>query len=256
MSLTHPIARRTFVAELGRGTVALAVLGIVGRSPGSTGSDRAAPGGATASADGGSAPPASPSPTTWHRVPLGFVSAYILARGGEAAIVDAGVPGSEDAIEAALTAAGLGWSSVGHLVLTHRHNDHVGSAAAVLGRAPDATAYAGVADASRIAVPRALVTVGDGDRVFDLEIVTAPGHTPGSICVLDAVAGVLVAGDALRSAGGRPTGPNPQFTEDMDLAMASVRKLAGLRFDTLLVGHGDPVEGAASAAVAEFGAHS
>ena len=256
MHQAHPIARRTVVADLGRGTVALAVLGIVGCSPGSAGSGPASARGSNAAAAGGSAPPVSGSATSWHRVHLGFVSAYIVTRGGEAAIVDTGVAGSEGAIEEALTAAGLAWSGVGHLVLTHRHNDHVGSAAAILERAPDAAAYAGAEDAPRIPVPRALVTVGHGDRVFDLEIVTAPGHTPGSICVLDTVAGVLVTGDALRSEGGRPIGPNPQVTDDMDVAMASVRKLASLRFDTLLVGHGDPVEAAASAAVAELAAQS
>lgn len=250
----HPIARRTFVAELGRGTFALTILGILGCSPGDSASPRPPSGSSAGSIGSGSPPPGSA--TSWSRVNLGFVSAYILARGGEAAIVDTGVAGSEAAIEEALVAAGLGWSSVGHLVLTHRHNDHVGSAAAVLERAPDATACAGAEDAARISVPRALVAVGDGDRVFDLEIVTAPGHTPGSICVLDPAAGVLVAGDALRSQGGRPTGPNPQFSEDMDAALASVRKLASLRFDTLLVGHGDPVEGAASALVAELAAQS
>ena len=45
----------------------------------------------------------------WNRVNLGFVSAYILVRDGEAAVVDTGVAGSEDDIENALTAIGLEW---------------------------------------------------------------------------------------------------------------------------------------------------
>ena len=40
----------------------------------------------------------------------------------------------------------------------------------------------------------------------------------------------------------------------MDQAKASVVKLGGLTFETLLVGHGDPIESGASAAVAELGA--
>jgi len=96
----------------------------------------------------------------------------------------------------------------------------------------------------------------DGDLLPGLRVIHAPGHTAGSICVLDAEAGVLVAGDALRSAGGRPALPDPGFSDDMDEALASVAKLGALTFETLLVGHGDPVEGGASAAVAELAAQS
>jgi glyoxylase-like metal-dependent hydrolase (beta-lactamase superfamily II) len=185
-------------------------------------------------------------------VNLGFVSAYVLVRSGEAAVVDTGVAGSEADIEAALVAAGLGWDSVGHVILTHLHPDHIGSAAAVMTAAPDAVGYAGAADIPAISAPRPLTAVDDGDRVFDLRIVATPGHTPGHISVLDDVGGILVAGDALNTAGGLASGPNPQFTPDMDTAMASVAKLAGFGFETLLVGHGDPVTSGASAQVAEL----
>jgi glyoxylase-like metal-dependent hydrolase (beta-lactamase superfamily II) len=191
---------------------------------------------------------------TWERVNLGFVSAYILARGDEAAIVDTGVGGSADAIEASLTGIGLDWSAVAHLVLTHKHGDHVGSAAEVMDRAPDAAAYAGREDIGSISLPRELVSVGDGDQVFGLQVVTTPGHTPGSICVLDPVTGLLVAGDALRTERGRPALPGTQFTEDLDMAKQSIIKLGKLTFETLLVGHGEPIEGGASQAVAGLGA--
>jgi glyoxylase-like metal-dependent hydrolase (beta-lactamase superfamily II) len=187
-------------------------------------------------------------------VNLGFVSAYILVRGGEAAIVDTGVPGSADEIEASLTKVGLGWPAVGHLILTHHHNDHQGSAPDVLERSPDAVGYAGAEDIPAISVPRSLTAVGDGDAVFGLRIVTTPGHTAGSISVLDPVGGVLVTGDALRTDGGRPALPRPDFTDDMVQAKQSIVKLGRLSFETLLPGHGDPIEAGASAAVAELGA--
>jgi glyoxylase-like metal-dependent hydrolase (beta-lactamase superfamily II) len=120
--------------------------------------------------------------------------------------------------------------------------------------APEAAAYAGAEDIPAISVPRPLTPVEDGDRVFDLQIVTTPGHTPGSISVYDAVSGLLVAGDALGIDGGTPTLPGAQFTEDMEEAKRSVAKLAELGFETLLVGHGDPIESGASAAVAELAA--
>ena len=94
----------------------------------------------------------------------------------------------------------------------------------------------------------------DGDDVFGLTIVTTPGHTPGSISVLDKASGLLVAGDAMGTNGGKPTLPVTSSPRTWTLAKQSIIKLGGLTFETLLVGHGDPIEGGASAAVAALGA--
>jgi len=266
----QPLDRRTFLADVGKGAFALAVVGIGACSPAAVASGEpsrsassgdgasASPGGGNSTAEtatGSSDPPGSVGgAVTWERVNLGGVSAYILVRRGEAAIVDTGVPGSADDIEASLAKVGLSWSSVGHLIVTHHHNDHQGSAPDVLERSPDAAGYAGAEDIPKINVPRPLAAVGDGDEVFGLRIVTTPGHTAGSISVFDPAGGLLVAGDALRTADGKPALPGPQFTVDMNQAKQSIVKLGRLAFDTLLVGHGDPLVGGASAAVAALGA--
>jgi glyoxylase-like metal-dependent hydrolase (beta-lactamase superfamily II) len=259
---------------MGKGAFALAVVSLAACAPSAVAtsqpsrsaaaSDGSSPapasggaGSAGASAGAGSSSPPGGSggdAVTWERVNLGFVSAYVLVRAGEAAIVDSGVAGSADDIEASLTAAGLDWPAVGHLILTHHHNDHQGSAADVLERAPQAAGYAGAEDIPAITVPRPLTAVGDGDDVFGLRIVTTPGHTAGSISVHDPVGGLLVAGDALRIEAGKPALPGGQFTVDMNQAKQSIVKLGGLTFETLLVGHGDPIESGASAAVAALGA--
>jgi glyoxylase-like metal-dependent hydrolase (beta-lactamase superfamily II) len=186
----------------------------------------------------------------FQRVDLGFVSAYILYRAGEAALVDTGVDGSGDAIENALTEAGLGWGMVGHVILTHEHPDHVGSIDAVLTRAPGAAVYAGALDIPNMNAAVAPSPVGDGDVVFDLEIIETPGHTAGHISVLDREAGILVVGDALNGEDGGVVGPNPGFSDSMPAAIDSVRKLAGLTFEVALFGHGEPLLEGASAAVA------
>lgn len=260
------IARRTLLAGLGKGAFALAVVSVAGCAPAASASVTPAASRTPGATDPPSTEPSATSPAAsasssaggaafaWERVNLGFVSAYILSRGGEAVIVDTGVGGSADAIEQSLTAVGLDWSAVGHLILTHNHGDHAGSAADVLERAADATGYAGAEDLPGIAVPRPLTAVTDGDDVFGLTIVTTPGHTAGSICVYDQVAGFLVAGDALRTDGGKPTLPGAEFTDDMAVAKMSIVKLGGLAFETLLVGHGDPIETGASTAVAALGA--
>jgi glyoxylase-like metal-dependent hydrolase (beta-lactamase superfamily II) len=190
----------------------------------------------------------------------GLVSAYVFVRSGEAVVVDVGGPGrrvdppvdNEGDILAALEAVGLGWGNVGHVILTHYHDDHAGSAAAILEAAPDAQGYAGAADIAQIATPRPLVPVVDGDTVFDLRIVATPGHTPGHIAVLDEGLGVLVAGDALTTNDGRATSWPTGSTEDREEAQRSVAKLAALDFETLFVGHGEPIESGAAARVREF----
>lgn len=182
---------------------------------------------------------------------LGFVSAYLVYRGGEAVVVDTGVADSETAIEAALREIGLGWNAVGNVIITHKHGDHQGSLEAVLASV-DAPWHAGAADIPAISAPSEGRSVGDGDSVFDLEIIETPGHTPGHISVLDPAGGVLIAGDAINGENGGVAGPNPGFSEDMDLANASVSKLAGFDYEMILFGHGDPVTSDGSTLVSEL----
>lgn len=190
----------------------------------------------------------------WERVNLDFVSAYILYRSGEAALVDTGVAGSVGAIEGALSGIGLDWGSVGHVIVTHKHPDHQGSLEEVLGRTPNAPWYAGGGDIAEIVAMTPGNTVSDGQTVFDLQIIETPGHTPGHISVLDPAAGILVAGDALNGTEGGVTGANPDFSEDMSLANASVRKLAGFDYEVALFGHGEPLIEGAAAAVSDLAA--
>jgi glyoxylase-like metal-dependent hydrolase (beta-lactamase superfamily II) len=268
MEHTIDLTRRSFLIHASRGTIALAVLGVAGCGPSAVGSARpsgdasssAAPDPSMPTATGGGAStppaPASSGGVTWERANLGFVSAYVLARGGEAAIVDTGGGGSEGTIHDALVAAGLDWAQVGHVILTHRHGDHAGSIGAVLTAASSATAYAGEADIPAITSPRRLSAVADGETVFGLRIVATPGHTAGHIAVFDEVGGILVAGDALGTSTGTLMGSNPQFTEDAEQAKASVVKMGNLTFETLLVGHGEPILEGASAQVAALAASS
>ncbi len=267
MAHKHQMSRRAFVTDLGKGTIAVALFGItaVACSAEETAAETTAT--PTTGAEPGTSTPttsttAAPATTTvassnqvaWERVKLGSVSAYILARRGEATIVDTGVSGSETSIEEGLGSLDLEWSDVAHVIVTHLHGDHQGSLPAVMNLAPDATAYAGTADLPGISSPREITGVGDGDTVFGLEIIDTPGHTPGHISVYDRAGGLLVAGDSMNGAGGGVVGANPDFTPDMDTANQSIQKMAALPFDTVLFGHGDPVAGGASALVIDLAA--
>lgn len=285
MAELHQLSRRLFLRELGRGTVAVAVLGPTviacsGNSvddavtPSSTAptatttpSTTVAGGGPPVSTAGtgpqASTPDEEASATTadeetqvseelqlrWERVSLGFVSAYVLARGNEVAIVDTGTQGSSDQIEQALVTLGANWDDVDHVILTHLHGDHVGGLGGILDAAPSAIAYAGEADVSGISSPRTVTAVNDGDEVFGLQVIGTPGHTAGHISVLDPTAGFLVAGDALNESNGMIVGPNPSFSSDVGEANRSVAKLATSDFHTAVFGHGEPFVGEASEAV-------
>jgi glyoxylase-like metal-dependent hydrolase (beta-lactamase superfamily II) len=249
----HLVGRRWLLTQTGRGAVGVAVLGLVacsdsGQSANGGGSSRSATESPTPTE---SAPAGAAAELTWSRVNLGFVSAYVLVRGREAAVVDTGVGGSADAIGAVLDDAGPGWAGVRHVVLTHKHPDHVGSLSDVLDQAPRATVYIGAEDLAEVEAPRPVTALGDGDEVFGLQIVATPGHTAGHVAVFDPDTAVLVAGDALTTMDGL-TGSNPQFTEDAAAAAASVRKLARLEPTSILVGHGDPLQDGASAALREL----
>jgi glyoxylase-like metal-dependent hydrolase (beta-lactamase superfamily II) len=194
-----------------------------------------------------------PSELRWGRANLGFVSAYVLARGTEAAIVDTGVAGSADAIGRTLTDLGLSYSDVAHLILTHKHGDHIGSMNEIVEQATSAAIYAGEADLGGIdasAIDDDIVALTGGEEVFGLEMLSTPGHTAGHMAAIDHDSGLLVAGDAIfTESGGVIEGPE-RFFDDVPASRRSIQELAKLSFNTLLVGHGEPLEGGADTAVA------
>jgi len=199
-------------------------------------------------------PPPSPVPAAsgavagdWRRVAMSYVSAYILVRGSEVAIVDLGLSGSGPAIEDGLKAAGRSWKSVRHIVLTHLHDDHVGGLAEIAPQV-NAAIYAGEGDLASIISPKPLKPLKDGDEIFGMRVVNTPGHTLGHISLFEPATGILVAGDALRTESGLE-GSNPQFTADETKADASVRKLAGLDVKAILCGHGEPLVAGAGPAL-------
>jgi glyoxylase-like metal-dependent hydrolase (beta-lactamase superfamily II) len=175
------------------------------------------------------------------------------------ALVDAGVPGSEEAILAAVTMLGRTPSDVRDIVITHGDGDHVGSLAALVERT-GATVWAGAAEADVIEgkapgrggdVRRA----GSVDRRFapgetidlhgGIETVDTRGHTRGHVSLHLRPEGILIAGDALNNRDGL-AGSAPEHTADADEAREAVRTLAALRPETIVFGHGPSIVGNAA----------
>ena len=206
-------------------------------------------------------------------------NAYIIAR-DRLVIIDAGIPGSGKTILSYIhNTLHREPSEIKTIVITHYHTDHVGGVRALKEAAPGLKTAIHEADAGYVSgrdpLPRykglkglllrlfvALrptsftpdIILRDGDRIDDLTCVHLPGHTPGSAGFLDAGSKTFFSGDTIRSDGKSlfegPTG----FTMDIPRSRDSIRRIAALEFDTLLVGHGKPLRPAASAKVREYAA--
>ncbi len=267
------LTRRSLITDLGAGGIGIIVLGACAGSSDSggpstdagttSGAGSTSPSGSTdgagpttaagattdveaATGAGGTTPDQDPDANPANRlrlqhVSLGFVSAYVLARGSEVAVVDTGTSDSRDAILAGLDAMSVTPAMVRHIVLTHNHGDHAGGLAGLETDLSNATVYAGAADIGSIRSSLTLTEVDDGDEVFGMGIIGTPGHTPGSISLFDTVTGILVAGDAITGdEQGGLAGANPDFTPDMATANTSVAKLAALMPSVAAFGHGGP----------------
>lgn len=179
-------------------------------------------------------------------------------------LVDVGVPGPLDELEAGLADAGFDLGDVTTVLLTHQDGDHAGALAAVQERT-DAASVASERAASIITgrePPRGRDP--DDDRYpparVDLEleggatfhtlagparVVPTPGHTPGHLSVFFPEARFLVAGDALTADEDGLQGPSPEMSEDMDVALESAGRLAELDVERILCYHGGFVEAGA-----------
>ncbi|MDQ1535658.1 MAG: hypothetical protein QOE58_51 [Actinomycetota bacterium] len=154
-------------------------------------------------------------------------------------LVDAGTPGSETALAAALNKIGADWSDVTDVVLTHAHFDHTAGLAQVLAAAPTARVWAGADDLPAIdAGGRAVVALKDGDHIRTLTVLATPGHTPGHLSLLDETASLLLVGDLVGSMDGALSRAPAVFTDDSASAEESLRRIASLTVNRVLFSHG------------------
>jgi len=145
------------------------------------------------------------------------------------------------------------------IFITHTHPDHVGGLAAIKHSSP-AKVAAHKIEADFIARKRVYdgpsgpqhhpgtpvdVLLDDGQKIDGLEVIFTPGHTRGSISILDPSRSLLIAGDAARNESG--LGPmDDRYNVDPKQHRESIKKLAKLHFDNAIFGHGAPIKGGAS----------
>jgi glyoxylase-like metal-dependent hydrolase (beta-lactamase superfamily II) len=202
----------------------------------------------------------------------GRVHAFLVDDGSELTLVDTLFDTDGHRVLEQIMRLGRSVSDLKHIILTHGHRSHLGGAAA-LRSSSGATVYSHEWEADIIAGQRkaqavSLVpahpvrvyhlqfglgmgigkhppcpvdqVVGNDDQVGPLQVVHAPGHSPGHLGFYWPERRVLIAGDAIAtwpdfSAGWKAFNLNKvQHAE-------SLRRMAKLEPEVIGVGHGEPI---------------
>jgi glyoxylase-like metal-dependent hydrolase (beta-lactamase superfamily II) len=199
---------------------------------------------------------------------FGFVNTFLVEDEDGLTVIDTMIPGSAKAIVTGAEEHGM---PITRILLTHAHQDHIGSLDALHKAAPDAEVIIGArerrllrkdksldpgepVDKVRGGYPGAKVeptrTLQPGDRVGALEAYAAPGHTPGQLAYLDTRDGTLFCADAYSTLGGVATSakanwrfPLPYFASwHRPTALETAKALRALDPKRLAPGHGKVVE--------------
>ncbi len=200
---------------------------------------------------------------TVHQVENVQGSPSVIVGNGYLTLIDAGVPNSEVQIFALIAALGRKPADAKHILITHSDSDHIGALPALVA-ATGAKVYAqrdeaAVIDGTRqtrggkmVAAPvKVDQIVEEGDLLplhGGIRVVESFGHTLGHVCYYLVKEKLLFTGDCMTNTNGL-TGSLPQYTADMDLAKATVKKIAALAPDSLAFGHGPAIVGGAAAQV-------
>ena len=209
-----------------------------------------------------------------HVVPMGMANAFLIEGDDGLTLIDAGFPGKEAAVFGAIRGIGRWADQLKHLIFTHGHPDHIGSAAAIV-RETGARTYMHPLDIpiaesggpfrpmtpapgllrqvmcrlpderlEPVAIDQPLI---DGDILpiaGGIEVIHVPGHCAGQVALLWHPGRMLFAADVCMNLMGLA---DPVGFENLEEGRASQRKLANLSFDAAGFGHGKPIARDASA---------
>ena len=199
---------------------------------------------------------------------FGFVNAYLIREDDGLTLVDTMIPGSTKPILAAAQRLG---APIKRIALTHAHGDHIGSLDALAAALPGVEVLISTRDARFLTKdmsldpgePQSKLRGGypgaktqptrafePGEMVGSLEVIAAPGHTPGHVAFFDRRDGTLLSGDAYATLGGVATSAKPSWpfplvgmsTWDGPTELESARALRALDPAHLAPGHGKIVD--------------
>ncbi len=204
-----------------------------------------------------------------HLVPGVFANPYLIVDPDGLTLIDTGLPGSEKKILKYIAGIGKSPRDLKRIVITHADGDHYGSLNA-LKAASGARVFASLKEAEAMAAGKSSRQLKPGSvfaKIFfallapvfkapptavdeviadgqtlpilgGLRVLSTPGHTPDHISLFAPSAGVLFAGDSMKSAHRGLEGSSGGNTWDQTKADESVRKQAALGAKIVYVGHG------------------
>ena len=204
-------------------------------------------------------------------VPMGMSNAYLIESDDGFTLVDAGFPSKEAVVFDAIRGLGRSLDQLKHLIFTHGHPDHIGSAAAIV-RETGARTYMHPLDIpiaesggpfrpiksapgllapvlcrlfyhpnqrlEPVVIDRHLTAGETLSIAGGIEVIHTPGHCAGQVALLWHPGRMLFAGDAASNVMGLG---DPLGFESLEEGRASQRKLASLSFDAAGFGHGQPI---------------
>lgn len=204
-------------------------------------------------------------------VAMGMANAYLIEADDGLTLIDAGYPGKEAAVFGAIRGLGRSPDQLKHLIFTHGHPDHIGSAAAIVHETGARTymhpldipmAESGGPFRPLRAAPGLLrqvlckllyhpderlepVAINQPLSAGEIlpiaggfDVIPTPGHCAGQVALLWRPRRMLFAGDVCMNIMGLG---DPVGFESFEEGRASQRKVASLSFDAAGFGHGDPI---------------
>jgi glyoxylase-like metal-dependent hydrolase (beta-lactamase superfamily II) len=202
----------------------------------------------------------------------GRVSAFLIEDGGELSLVDTLFESDARLVLEAIRGLGRSVTDLRRIALTHGHRSHLGGLAA-LKRVSGATVYAhaweaDIVSGDRRAQPVTLLPkqslrlipfqlglrfnrpkhvpcpveeeLEDDDAFGPLQVLHAPGHSPGHVAFFWPERSFLIAGDAIATWPSLCAGWTA-FNLNRKQHAASVQRMADLDARIVGVGHGEPI---------------
>lgn len=168
----------------------------------------------------------------------GKVVSMLAVKDERVAVIDTGMAElMPAALVPALTALGATPADIGLIINTHGHGDHLGGNAA-LRAASGAPVWAAAGDARDYPQPPDRLLT-DGDVIdlgeFQFQVVAAPGHSAGIICLYEPTRRLLIASDAVQGRGS--SGILPLVFYSGAAYRATLRDLRDLAIDVITLGH-------------------